>query len=151
MARDKAPRSSPSDGIHLRLRREHLSATIRPACPINGNLLKRSMDYFQYQGNDVFCENIPLKRVAEETGTPAYIYSAATLDRHCRVLKEAFSRIIRRSSVTRSRPTTILLFSVASSPRVSALMWYRSVSSNVLCAQELARTRLYFGCWQASR
>ena len=48
------------------------------------------MDYFQYQGNEVFCENIPLKRLAEETGTPAYIYSAATLDRHCRVLKEAF-------------------------------------------------------------
>ncbi len=48
------------------------------------------MDYFQYQADEAFCEGVPLQKLAEEVDTPAYIYSAATLDRHCRVLKETF-------------------------------------------------------------
>jgi len=41
----------------------------------------------------MFCEEVPLRRIAEEVGTPAYVYSHATLSHHYRVFDEAFSGI----------------------------------------------------------
>lgn len=40
------------------------------------------MHYFEYQNSALFCENIPLAKIAEEVGTPAYVYSAKTIQRH---------------------------------------------------------------------
>lgn len=51
------------------------------------------MDYFEYRNGELFAEDVPVKRIAQEVGTPAYIYSLATLKRHFRVFDEAFSRI----------------------------------------------------------
>jgi diaminopimelate decarboxylase len=51
------------------------------------------MDYFEYRNGELFAEEVPVKRIAQEVGTPAYIYSLATLKRHFRVFDEAFSRI----------------------------------------------------------
>jgi diaminopimelate decarboxylase len=41
----------------------------------------------------MFAEEVPLKRIAQEVGTPAYIYSLATLKRHYRVFDEAFAKV----------------------------------------------------------
>ena len=33
------------------------------------------MQYFRYQDNELFCEDVPLSELAEEFGTPLYVYS----------------------------------------------------------------------------
>ena len=69
---------------------------MKPAnCSERTNKTKRSpaMDYFNLRQGILHCENVPLEQIAEEVGTPVYVYSASTLRRHARVLKEALSRL----------------------------------------------------------
>lgn len=40
------------------------------------------MDFFQYKNEQLYVEDLPVKQLAEEFGTPLYIYSRATLERH---------------------------------------------------------------------
>ena len=40
------------------------------------------MDFFQYKNEQIYVEDLPVKQLAEEFGTPLYIYSRATLERH---------------------------------------------------------------------
>ena len=37
------------------------------------------MDYFEYKDNELFCEDVNLKDIAENYGTPTYVYSKKTL------------------------------------------------------------------------
>ena len=47
------------------------------------------MNHFKRRGGELCCEDVPLSRIAEEVGTPTYVYSTATLRRHARVFKQA--------------------------------------------------------------
>ena len=47
------------------------------------------MNHFQRKRGELCCEDVPLSELAEEVGTPAYVYSQATLLRHARVFKSA--------------------------------------------------------------
>jgi diaminopimelate decarboxylase len=49
------------------------------------------MHHFEYHGADLYCEQVPLKRIAEQVGTPCYVYSYATLERHFRVFDGALA------------------------------------------------------------
>jgi diaminopimelate decarboxylase len=49
------------------------------------------MDHFQLRDGELYAEDVPLARIAEEVGTPVYVYSRATLERHARVFREALS------------------------------------------------------------
>ena len=49
------------------------------------------MDHFNYQGNSLYAEAIPVANIALEFGTPCFIYSRATLERHYRVYEEALA------------------------------------------------------------
>lgn len=40
------------------------------------------MNFFQYQNDQLYAEQLPVKQLAEQFGTPLYIYSRATLERH---------------------------------------------------------------------
>ena len=51
------------------------------------------MDHFQLRDGVLHAEDIPLTRIAEEVGTPVYVYSRATLVRHARVFREALSGV----------------------------------------------------------
>src|SRR5438876_2263804 len=51
------------------------------------------MHYFEYHAGQLHCEQVPLQRIADEVGTPAYIYSEQTLQRHVRVFDEAFQGV----------------------------------------------------------
>jgi len=51
------------------------------------------MDHFELKNGSVHCEEVPLELIADEIGTPVYVYSAATLRRHARVLKTALSEL----------------------------------------------------------
>ncbi|MBN6063750.1 diaminopimelate decarboxylase [Aggregatibacter actinomycetemcomitans] len=48
------------------------------------------MDFFQYQHDQLMAENLPVKQLAEEFGTPLYVYSKATLERHWHAFNNAF-------------------------------------------------------------
>ena len=47
------------------------------------------MDYFNYHENQLYAENVPLARIAKTVGTPCYVYSRATLERHYQAYVEA--------------------------------------------------------------
>jgi diaminopimelate decarboxylase len=49
------------------------------------------MNHFEAQGGELYCEDTPLARIADEVGTPVYVYSTATISRHYQVFKDAFA------------------------------------------------------------
>jgi diaminopimelate decarboxylase len=48
------------------------------------------MDFFQYQDNQLLVEQLPVSQIAQQFGTPLYIYSRATLERHWHAFDDAF-------------------------------------------------------------
>ena len=51
------------------------------------------MDFFNYINGELYCENVSAAKIASEVGTPAYVYSKATLLHHYRQIAKAFSPI----------------------------------------------------------
>lgn len=51
------------------------------------------MHHFQYKNQDLYCEDAPVKAIAEEVKTPFYLYSHATLKRHFRAFDDSFRGI----------------------------------------------------------
>ncbi len=49
------------------------------------------MDYFDYRDGHLFGEQVPLNTLAETYGTPLYVYSRATLERHWHAFDQALS------------------------------------------------------------
>ncbi len=49
------------------------------------------MDHFQYHDERLYAEAVPLAEVAERFGTPCYVYSRATLERHWHAFDNAFA------------------------------------------------------------
>ncbi len=49
------------------------------------------MNFFEVRDGELWCEDVPLRRIAEEVGTPVYVYSTATLERHYTVFRDAFA------------------------------------------------------------
>lgn len=49
------------------------------------------MDHFLYRDGALHAEDVPLTEIARGVGTPAYVYSAATLLRHYRLFEEALA------------------------------------------------------------
>jgi len=47
------------------------------------------MDHFTYQRGQLHAESVPLAEIARSVGTPAYIYSRATLSRHYQAFEQA--------------------------------------------------------------
>lgn len=51
------------------------------------------MDHFELRNGVLHAEGVPLTRIAEQAGTPIYVYSTATIERHVRVFREALAGI----------------------------------------------------------
>ncbi len=49
--------------------------------------------HFEYRGDRLFAEQVDVSALAGSVGTPFYVYSAATLRRHVRVMRDAFTGI----------------------------------------------------------
>ncbi len=47
------------------------------------------MDYFEYRDGQLMAEQVPLRQIAETYGTPCYVYSRATIERHWRAFDQA--------------------------------------------------------------
>lgn len=48
------------------------------------------MHHFSYRDGHLFAEDVSIERLAREVGTPFYVYSSATLERHFQVFTQAF-------------------------------------------------------------
>jgi diaminopimelate decarboxylase len=48
------------------------------------------MHHFHYEGDELYCESVPLRKIARDVATPCYVYSCATLRQHFTVFDKAF-------------------------------------------------------------
>src|SRR3954465_7134837 len=55
-----------------------------------------SYEPFEYRGDELCCEQVPLARIASEVGTPVYVYSRAELERAYRAFDAALDGIPHR-------------------------------------------------------
>jgi diaminopimelate decarboxylase len=51
------------------------------------------MDFFNYKNGELYCEDVPAEKIARDVGTPAYVYSKATLLHHYRQIAGAFAPV----------------------------------------------------------
>lgn len=51
------------------------------------------MHFFEFQGDDLYCENVAVKQICEAVGTPVFVYSLKTLERHFKVFQEPFVNV----------------------------------------------------------
>ena len=51
------------------------------------------MDYFELRDGVLHVEDVPLPAIADDVGTPVYVYSRATLMRHARVFRDGLSEL----------------------------------------------------------
>ena len=49
------------------------------------------MNHFQYKGNELYAEDVAIKDIVAKVGSPVYIYSHATLERHFKAFDDAFA------------------------------------------------------------
>jgi diaminopimelate decarboxylase len=53
------------------------------------------MNHFEVRDGELACEGVPLAHIAEAVGTPVYVYSTATLERHFTVFRDAMAGLGR--------------------------------------------------------
>ena len=51
------------------------------------------MNHFEYRDGILFAEDVPVPEIAKAVGTPFYVYSTATLERHYKVFSQAFDGV----------------------------------------------------------
>ena len=49
------------------------------------------MHHFQYKGNELYAEEVAIRDIVAAVGSPVYVYSQATLERHYRAFDDAFA------------------------------------------------------------
>ena len=88
------------------------------------------MDHFEYRNGSLFCEQVAVADIVAQVGTPAYIYSSATLLHHYNAIAEAFAEL---------NPT--ICFSIKSLANINILKLLASAGSSfdVTSGGELAR------------
>ncbi|MGI9375548.1 MAG: diaminopimelate decarboxylase [Tsuneonella suprasediminis] len=89
------------------------------------------MDHFQLRNGAMYAEDVPLSRIAEEVGTPVYVYSRATLERHAQVFREGLSGV----------KNPHIAFAVKSNPNIAVLkvLQKQGYGADVVSGGELTR------------
>lgn len=90
------------------------------------------MDHFEYRDGALYAEDVPMARIAAEVGTPVYIYSRATFERHARVFAEALSILPKKPHIA---------FAVKSNPNLAvlSLLSQQGYGADVVSGGEMAR------------
>lgn len=88
------------------------------------------MDYFHYRHTELYAEDVSVADIAKRFGTPCYIYSRATLERHWHVFDDAL----------RDHPH-LICYSVKSNSNIAILNLFAKLGSgfDVVSGGELAR------------
>jgi diaminopimelate decarboxylase len=89
------------------------------------------MDHFHYRDGALWCEDVPLSRIADEVGTPVYVYSAATFRRHARAFRDGLAVM----------PNVHLAYAIKANPNLAVLklMATEGYGADVVSGGELAR------------
>lgn len=89
------------------------------------------MDHFHYRDGVLHAEDVPLPLIAERVGTPVYIYSRATLERHAQVFRDALSAL----------PRTHIAFAIKANPNLAVLkvLAKQGFGADVVSGGEVAR------------
>ncbi len=88
------------------------------------------MEHFSYRSGQLYCENVAVQKLAEEHGTPLYVYSRATLEERYQALKKAFAEL-----------SPLIAFSVKSCSSLGILKVLRDLGAgfDIVSGGELAR------------
>lgn len=88
------------------------------------------MRHFAYKSGRLHAEDVPLDAIADAVGTPAYVYSTATLQRHYRVFAESFDGV-----------EALIAYSVKSNSNIAVLATLAKMGAgaDVVSEGELAR------------
>jgi diaminopimelate decarboxylase len=89
------------------------------------------MDHFDYRAGELFAEDVALTSIADAVGTPVYVYSTATLERHVAVFREALSGLA----------DPLIAFAVKANPNAAVLATLArlGMGADVVSAGELLR------------
>ena len=89
------------------------------------------MDHFAYRDGILHAEDVPLTQIAEAVGTPVYIYSRATLERHARVFREALAGVGRKH----------IAFAIKANPNLAVLkvLAREGYGADIVSGGEMAR------------
>ncbi|WP_420606903.1 diaminopimelate decarboxylase [Novosphingopyxis sp.] len=89
------------------------------------------MDHFTYKDGVLHAEDVPLPAIAEAVGTPVYIYSRATFERHARVFRDGLSAI----------PDKHIAFAIKANPNLAVLnvLSREGYGADVVSGGEMAR------------
>ena len=89
------------------------------------------MDHFELTNGAMHAEDVALATIATAVGTPVYVYSRATLERHARVFRDALSAL----------PRVHLAFAVKSNPNLAVLklLAREGYGADVVSAGEMHR------------
>ena len=95
------------------------------------------MDHFTLRDGVMHAEDVPLPLIAEAAGTPIYVYSSATIERHARVFREALA------GVESGPDGPLIAFAVKANPNraVLATLARLGMGADVVSAGELLRAR----------
>jgi len=88
------------------------------------------MDHFKYRGDQLYCEDVPIRKIAEQVGTPFYLYSTATLERHYLAFEKALKGTPHR-----------ICYSVKANSNLAVLALFARLGSgfDIVSGGELAR------------
>jgi len=88
------------------------------------------MRHFTFQTGEMYAEDVPLRDIADAVGTPVYVYSTATLERHLRVFTDAFHD-----------RNTLVAYSVKANSNIAVLATLAKLGAgaDVVSGGELAR------------
>ena len=89
------------------------------------------MDHFEFRGGVLHAEDLPLTAIAEAVGTPVYVYSRATLQRHAQVFRDALAIL----------PRVHIAFAIKANPNLAVLrvMQREGLGADVVSGGEMAR------------
>ncbi len=89
------------------------------------------MDHFTMKHGILHAEDVPLPAIAEAVGTPVYVYSQATLERHARVFREGLSAL----------DDPLIVFAVKANPNLAVLrvLQREGFGADVVSGGELRR------------
>ncbi|WP_298809719.1 diaminopimelate decarboxylase [uncultured Sphingomonas sp.] len=89
------------------------------------------MTHFHYHDGALWCEGVPLSRIADEVGTPVYVYSAAAFRDHARTFRDALAGVERKH----------LAYAIKANPNIAVLrlLAAEGYGADVVSGGEMAR------------
>jgi len=78
------------------------------------------MHHFSYRDNQLYCEDVSIRDLAEKVGTPFYLYSHATLKRHFEAFDQAFEGMDR-----------LVCYSAKANTNLAVLKLFQSLGSGL--------------------